>query len=87
MTVESNYLIAIATLSDWLKRVAPVFKPMRSKTKINRTMYRRQSFENRSKSEIGLLQLAITWYKIRHAGGQGHYYSSTGTLKQRDLNQ
>ena len=23
MTVESNYVIAIATLSDWLKRVAP----------------------------------------------------------------
>ena len=25
MTVESNYVIAIATLSDWLKRLAPVF--------------------------------------------------------------
>ena len=36
---------------------------------------------------IGLLQVAITWYKIRHAGGQAHYYSPTGTLKQRDLNQ
>ena len=36
---------------------------------------------------IGLLQLTITWYKIRHAGGQAHYYSPTGTLKQRDLNQ
>ena len=33
MTVESNYVIAIATLSDWLKRLAPVFQPMRSKTK------------------------------------------------------
>ena len=30
MTVESNYVIAIATLSDWLKRLAPVFQPMRS---------------------------------------------------------
>ena len=29
MTVASNYAIAIATLSDWLKRVAPVFQPMR----------------------------------------------------------
>ena len=28
MTVENNYVIAIATLSDWLKRVAPVFQPM-----------------------------------------------------------
>ena len=36
---------------------------------------------------IGLLQQTITWYKILHAGGQAHYYSPTGTLKQRDLNQ
>ena len=36
---------------------------------------------------IGLLQQTITWYKIRHAGEQAHYYSPTGTLKQRDLNQ
>ena len=39
MTVESNYAIAIATLGDWLKRLAPVFQPMRSKTKTNRTTY------------------------------------------------
>ena len=39
MTVESNYVIAIATLGDWLKRLAPVFQPMRSKTKTNRAMY------------------------------------------------
>ena len=37
MTVESNY--AIATLSDWLKRHAPVFRPMRT----NRTTYARFS--------------------------------------------
>ena len=36
MTVKSNYVIAIATLGDRLKRVAPVFQPMRSKTKTNR---------------------------------------------------
>ena len=36
---------------------------------------------------IGLLQVAITWYKIHHSGGQAHYYSRTGTLKQKDLNQ
>ena len=34
---------------------------------------------------IGLLQLTITRYKIRHAGGQAHYYSPTGTLKQRQV--
>ena len=33
MTVESNYVISIATLSDWFKRVAPLFQPMRSKPK------------------------------------------------------
>ena len=33
MTVESNYVIAIATLGDWLKRLAPAFQPMRSKMK------------------------------------------------------
>ena len=36
-------------------------------------------------NQIGLLQLAITWYKIRHAGGQAHYYSHTGTSKQRQV--
>ena len=39
MTVESNYVIAIAALSDWLKRLAPVFQPRRIKTKTNRAMY------------------------------------------------
>ena len=32
MTVESNYSIAIATLSDWLKNPAHVFQPMRRQT-------------------------------------------------------
>ena len=44
MTVESYYVIAIATLSDWLKRLAPAFQPMRIKTKTNRTMYVRVIF-------------------------------------------
>ena len=33
MTVESNYAIAIAELSDCLKSLALVFQPMRSDTK------------------------------------------------------
>ena len=41
MNVESNYSIAIAMLSDWLKSLAPVFQPMRSKTKTNRSLYAR----------------------------------------------
>ena len=38
MTVESNNVIAIATLSDQLKNPAPVFQPMRSTTKTNRAL-------------------------------------------------
>ena len=40
MTVESKYAIASAALSDWLKDLAPVFHPIGSKTKINRTFKR-----------------------------------------------
>ena len=36
MIVKINNAIAIATLSDWLKSLAPVFQPVRSKT--NRTL-------------------------------------------------
>ena len=41
MTVKSNYVIAIDTLSDRLKRLASVFQPMRikTKTKTYRTIY------------------------------------------------
>ena len=39
MTVESQYAIAIASLSDWLKNLSPFFQPMRSKTKSKRTLY------------------------------------------------
>ena len=38
MTAESNYVIAIATLSDCLKKLAPVFQSMTIKTKTNRIM-------------------------------------------------
>ena len=34
---------------------------------------------------IGLLQQTITWYKIRRTGGQAHYYSRSGTFKQRPV--
>ena len=34
---------------------------------------------------VGLLQLTLTWYKIRHAGRQAHRYSRTGTSKQRQV--
>ena len=48
MTVESNDVIAIATLSDWLKKTRACFstndtqnQPMIRKTKSKRTMYAR----------------------------------------------
>ena len=41
MTVESNYAIAISTLGDWLKNLAPVYQPMRRKTKTNRDLHAR----------------------------------------------
>ena len=37
MTVESNFVIA--TLTDWLRRLAPVFPPTRSKIETIGTMY------------------------------------------------
>ena len=59
MTVESSYVIAIATLSDWLKRLAPVFQPMRIKTKTNRTMY--VSF-SRASSELQMIARNCDWF-------------------------
>ena len=38
----------------------------------------------RHKLIIGLL-LTVSWFKICHAGGQAHYYSRTGTSKQRPI--
>ena len=38
MTVESNFAVAVATPSDWLKNLALVFQPMRKKTKTSRTL-------------------------------------------------
>ena len=37
-TIENDYAIVIAMLSDWLKTL-PGFQPMRSKAKTNRTLY------------------------------------------------
>lgn len=41
MTFESMYDIVIATLSNWLKNLAPVFQPLRSIAKTSRTFYAR----------------------------------------------
>ena len=39
MTVESNYVIAISTLSDWLKRLAPVFPSTNEKQNQNQSRH------------------------------------------------
>ena len=59
MTVESNYVIAIATLSDWLKILAPVFQPMRSKAKTNLTMY---AWFFRALSELHVIARNFDWF-------------------------
>ena len=58
ITVESNYVIAIAALSDWLKRVAPVFQPMRSKTKPTAPCTRDFS---RASSELQVIARNCDW--------------------------
>ena len=58
MTVESNYMIAIATLSDWLKRLAPVFQPMRHKTKTNSCT---RDF-SRASSELHVIARSCDWF-------------------------
>ena len=59
MTVESNYVIAIARLSDWLKRLAPVFQPMRSKTKPIAPCTRDFS---RASSELQVIARNCDWF-------------------------
>ena len=60
MTVESNYVIAIATLSDWLKRLAPVFQPRRSKTKTNRHLV--HVIFSRALSELQVIARSCDWF-------------------------
>jgi len=60
MTVESNYVIAIATHSDWLKRVVTVFQPMRGKTKTNRTICTRDL--SRAWSELHVIAKNCDWF-------------------------
>ena len=61
MTVESNYAIAIGTLSDWLKRLAPVFQPMRSTTKTNPPRTRDFS---RDLSELQIIARNCDWFIV-----------------------
>ena len=61
MTVESNTVIAIAKLSDWLKRLAPVFQPMRVKTKTNHITPCTRDF-SRASSELQVNARNCDWF-------------------------
>ena len=64
MAIESNYAIAIATRSDWLKRLAPVFQPTRSKTKTNRTTY---AWFSRALRELQIIARKCDWFLVLFA--------------------
>ena len=53
MTVESNCLIVIATLGDWLKNFMPIFQPMGSKTKTKTNGTLNEHFFSRFKQVTG----------------------------------
>lgn len=63
MTVESNFTLAIATLSDWPESLAPVDQPMRGKAKTNRYLHARffARFEQFTWNwyEFGLVRWAV----------------------------
>ena len=59
MTVESNYEIVIATLSDWLKNLAPVCQPMERKTTTNRGLHARFS---RALSKLHGIATNLDWF-------------------------
>ena len=55
MPVERNYAIAIATLCDWLKNLAPVFQAIRSEAKNNCDF-------SRALSKIQLIDRNSDWF-------------------------
>jgi len=73
--LESNYAIAIsiATLSDWLKNLAPVFQRMRSKSKTNRPLNKLRVtpgnfFPERSSKALKLMRADFDKrHDVRHA--------------------
>ena len=63
MTVKSDYAIAIviATLSNWLKNLAPLFQLMRSKTKTNHTLSCTRDF-SRALSKLQVIARNFDWF-------------------------
>ena len=54
MTVDRNFVIAIGTLSDWLKRLAPVFQSIRNKKQNQASLSELQIFATNCDSFIAL---------------------------------
>ena len=66
MTVESNYVIAIATLSDWLKRNAPVFQPTNEGAKPKPIAPCTRDF-SRALSELQVIARNCDWFVVLFA--------------------
>ena len=75
MTVESNHEIAIATLSDWLKRLAPVFQPMISTTK---TKAITPTNHNRNKQHYELITIPSNYPQLAQSAGKSHARGAIG---------
>ena len=60
MTVQSNYSITIAMLSDWLSNLSRFFQSLRTKTKSNRTLYAR--FFPRFKPKLQVIARNSDWF-------------------------
>ena len=61
MTIESNYAITALSECDWLKNLAPLFQPMESKTKTNRTLYACSDFP-RALSKLQVIARNFDWF-------------------------
>ena len=63
MTVESNYAIAIDTLSDWFQNLTPIYQPLKRKVKTNSDFHARffPRFEQVTWNfyEFGLVHYAV----------------------------
>ena len=61
MTVDSNYAIAIAKLSDWFKNFAPVYQPMKKITNcdLHARFFPRFAQVTRNCYEFGLVYRAV----------------------------
>ena len=88
MTVESNNAIAIGALSDWLKSLTPVFRPIRSKNKTIRTLYADFS---RALTELQVIARNSDWFIALYAVviGRSNYSVGIGfsTLEKRFISK